>query len=271
MKLSRPQRRSLLRDCRNRVAPGIFSNDGVVFDAIVALTIILVDVLRAPNGKSRASMAAEEVQTVFDVSVGRHPPAAPVACKKGCYYCCHTFASARPPEVFRIIRMIQKLGLDQDGQFSRNVHDIEQQTRGQDLDNRFEGRLPCVLLSDGNCVVYGSRPLACRGYASTSLEACLKSWNFIEDNIPFPAVYALVKDACRDALSAALKVHGFDWRAYELNSAVRVALDTPDLEARWLDGEPVFSGVQIDKNVRPGLEAVIDGLVKEAESHGSLI
>jgi hypothetical protein len=46
-----------------------------------------------------------------------------------------------------------------------------------------------------------------------------------------------------------LKHHGYSKISYEINQAIRVALEDPDSEKRWLDGEDVFKDVRIDRSV----------------------
>jgi hypothetical protein len=53
------------------------------------------------------------------------------------------------------------------------------------------------------------------------------------------------------ALKGAFKRAGLATSAYELNSALSVALLTPNAEQRWLDGEDIFRDVQQDPHGDP--------------------
>jgi hypothetical protein len=46
---------------------------------------------------------------------------------------------------------------------------------------------------------------------------------------------------------AALAASGLPADSYELNHAMLVALETPDAEKRWLNGEDVFAEVSCDR------------------------
>jgi hypothetical protein len=53
------------------------------------------------------------------------------------------------------------------------------------------------------------------------------------------------------ALKGAFKRAGLATSAYELNSALSVALLTPNAEQRWLAGEDIFRDVQQDPHGDP--------------------
>ena len=72
------------------------------------------------------------------------------------------------------------------------------------------------------------------------------------------------KGACRQALWSGLAAKGLSCIGYELNQALRIALEHPDAEPRWLAGEDVFAGIDADEvtgalgepNVRLYLEVI---------------
>lgn len=52
---------------------------------------------------------------------------------------------------------------------------------------------------------------------------------------------SVVAEGIEQGWQRAMHEAGLDGSLYELNSALAVALRTPDAEARWLDGEDVFA------------------------------
>jgi hypothetical protein len=44
---------------------------------------------------------------LFDLSVKRNLPEAPLACARGCAFCCHSFVTATASEVFLLARTIR--------------------------------------------------------------------------------------------------------------------------------------------------------------------
>jgi Fe-S-cluster containining protein len=96
--------------------------------------------------------------------------------------------------------------------------------------------LACPLLTDdGHCAACGLRPVQCRT-SFHSLDLLPKSYA------------ATLEESARQlgtgveaGLSQGLDAAGLDGNQYELNSALAVALDTPDASERWSKGEDVFS------------------------------
>ena len=57
------------------------------------------------------------------------------------------------------------------------------------------------------------------------------------EDIPVPGINMELRRNCNQALWSALSFAGFPFAGYELNHGLRVALETPDAEPRWLAGE----------------------------------
>lgn len=102
-------------------------------------------------------------------------------------------------------------------------------------------RIPCPLLVDNRCSVYPVRPIACRGWNSTDARACEISYDsFYVKGVPFSVTMRDLIVAIREGLSQGAKDAGLQGDKLELISALHVALETPDVEARWVAGERVF-------------------------------
>jgi Fe-S-cluster containining protein len=88
-----------------------------------------------------------------------------------------------------------------------------------DWSEQVQQRRPCVLLDASHrCIAYTARPIACRGWCSTSRASC---------EVDRPAADAAAFAACL-GVHEALRVRG-DGRTYELTSAL----------ARILAGSPL--------------------------------
>ena len=124
---------------------------------------------------------------------------------------------------------------------------------------------PCPLLMAGECTIYAARPLACRGFASFSVEACKRAFEQHGADVPVPAACGSVRSALESALRAALKHHALPYASYEFDTALDQVLDVPGAEAAWLAGEDVFTGVDVDRSAHPGealqREIVLDSLI----------
>lgn len=109
-------------------------------------------------------------------------------------------------------------------------------------------RAVCPVLDDSLCSQYAARPLVCRSLLSGSLAACVRI--FAEDAseaIPHVTPSVEVRAYVLLMLQAGLRLAGLPHQHYELTQGLAVALTQDDAEARWLAGEPVFAGVEIDE------------------------
>jgi Fe-S-cluster containining protein len=241
---TRQERRALLRKAVKEVAAsGISPRQGIW--GTVAATRILLDILDGTSAR-RASEAARRAVDIFDLSVKRNPPEAPLACARGCALCCHSFVTASPPEIFLLARTI-RAGTRDVAAVAERVRGNIAVTGGLGKVERFATRRACSLLVANECSAYAGRPLACRAFASFSLAACERAFETASEDIPTPAVHAFLRRACRQALWSALAAVGLPSLGYELNQALLIALERADVEARWLAGEEVFSGVAADE------------------------
>ncbi len=166
-----------------------------------------------------------------------------IACRAGCGWCCHVHVVVSAPEALRVARHLRETRSPAE---LERVQDrlawLDERTRGLDRDARADTRLPCALLEDFSCSVHAARPLRCRSWNSLDVERCKveldhpRSGNLEIENVQWEvtrAVAAGVADGIRGA--------GLDGARLELTAAIRIALEAPDAEARWLAGEPIFA------------------------------
>lgn len=101
---------------------------------------------------------------------------------------------------------------------------------------------PCALQGEDRCcLTYQARPLRCRALHAVTI--C----RYLDDGAhghggPGPDAFRakVVAEGVEEGWIQALGEAGLDGNVYELNSAVAVALTTPDVVTRWAEGEGVF-------------------------------
>jgi len=87
-----------------------------------------------------------------------------------------------------------------------------------------------------------------------------------DEPVPKVQEHAVLRSFHAHTVWAALKAAGLPHTLYSLNHALDRALDLDEgAEARWLAGEDVFAGVQLDTSLRgwalTRVEATLDALV----------
>jgi hypothetical protein len=248
MSLSRQQRRAKLKESVQSVG-----RTGIDLDAapsgqlwsLIGLTRILIDILGG-HAATRASDAAKRSHEFFETSLARNPSNHRIACAKGCGFCCHMRVTALAPEIFYAAGFVRRqLGAGLEAVLAR-VRERDAASRGLGARERPAHRIPCGLLVDNSCSIYVARPSSCRGLTSISVETCERGYNGEDVQVQTPAVWTEIRRAHNQALWAALAASDLPAHSYELNHALFVALENPDAEKRWLEGEDVFAGVDCD-------------------------
>jgi len=167
----------------------------------------------------------------------------PVACKKGCSHCCHTWVSATAPEILFIAKIITTRG----DQVIQKIALAHEHTKDYDFDTRAEHPIPCPLLEQDLCSIYDARPKTCRLAASADAEICARAYhNITNEDVPTPLMHLYGRAALAVALSSALRKVGLPHHAYEFNAGLHRALTTPDAERRWLANDDIFRDVRLD-------------------------
>lgn len=166
-------------------------------------------------------------------------------CRPGCSSCCHLHAVlVSPLEALRLAAHVQATrARDELELLLVRLRAFVEATADMSKTERARARVPCPFLDEaGACGVHVARPLLCRGYNSSDLDACLAAFDAgtAETKLPCDANQFVVGKT----LFAALLAGGGDARdagPLELAHAVLQALETHEPAARWLAGEPVFS------------------------------
>lgn len=172
-----------------------------------------------------------------------------LACKAGCSWCCHFSVDVRPVEVLNILEFMQQEFTVEEQQRLRTEIEANSRILGQlDEEQRMLQNIKCPFLCEGQCSIYAARPQTCRNYHATSSAGCQQSYeepgNF--DIAPEYAPLVYQSGAAHvDAFSRAMQEAGYDIAAYELNSALAVALAQPQLVRQRFDAKlPVFIDIE---------------------------
>jgi hypothetical protein len=147
-----------------------------------------------------------------------------------CPTCRFHMIGVTPPEALAIADSLRRT---QPAAEVRRIHNlaIANVNRAEKLNREHyaAAKIACPLVgADDSCLTFGERPLHCRGW-------CLHS---DEDGDR-----CLMADANADGgIVRGLNSAGLEGDVYELNSALAVALETPDAAHRWGQAQEVFAG-----------------------------
>ena len=237
-----------------RKLAGEVCRDGLPYphrpEATMALAVAIRDELRSEREALRASKAGALVTGVFDRTMQQNAP-------------------GRRRRAARLQGGVHLL-LPQrgDGDGSRDLFGRERAARSprcpirRGVAGRCDAvgatagirRSPCPLLHDNLCSVYAARPSVCRKHSSFSVDACIADYEGRGGEIPIRRFDQEIFECCAVALLVGMRL--WDERqgaVFELSGALRVALQDPQAEQRWLAGEAVFAGVASQSKL-PGID-----------------
>jgi hypothetical protein len=170
----------------------------------------------------------------------------PVACKKGCSHCCHTWVSAAAPEILFIAKMLRRRS---DPAVAARIRAAFENTRHLDQPTRGKHPYPCPLLENDACSLYAFRPHPCRFWASADAGICARAFHGKSDeDIPAPRLHLVGRNAYAIALAVALKHAALPHHLYEFNAALMRAMERENAEREWLTGSDIFADVRRDPN-----------------------
>jgi hypothetical protein len=225
-------------------------------DEVIAVARLVAAKLGEKDNPRRASEAAQLAQGLAEASLAAYPGKLAIACRRGCSYCCHSFVGIMPPEAFLLADAVRRgrcANLDPESVVERG-----RPLEGLSPDERIGRKLPCPLLVEGTCSAYAVRPLVCRQATSLDLAGCLDEFEGrnIGGQIEISSVHLAHSSHAHAVLLGALRAFALPQMAYEMASALRIALTVPDAERRWLAGEDVFADLQHMVERPPQVELV---------------
>ncbi len=214
-----------------------------------ASSALTADSLRKGIGLRAVVAAAESVANFADEALAivteEYRPA--LQCREGCSYCCcKPGVLITVPELLRILSTVESRF---DGDARRALADrarrYASQIAGRSFDEPTNESVPCPLLVEGRCSVYTVRPLVCRGYNSTSVDACRAAHADTRHLVPIFSVLKDVTDGASVGVSQSLGEAGVNDAMIDLGSALSLALaSTDDFAQAVLDGRPDIAPIQ---------------------------
>ena len=155
------------------------------------------------------------------IATDPNPPAH--ACKRGCGWCCHQPVFLTAPEAVMVVAHLRATRTNEQLAGLRAELAMRAAERRTQVEDRrlLAAGMACVFLDEDNaCTIHGARPLICRGFMSSSAEACAE--RYIDPaNAPPPPVDVHAYTATRGVLhglSAALTGAGMAGGMGELNA-----------------------------------------------------
>jgi Fe-S-cluster containining protein len=171
----------------------------------------------------------------------------PVACERGCSFCCHLRVEIRPHEAFVLAHHIEStFSPDARTKAMQRIDDNLRRISPLTSAQHIRAGIACALLEDGACSVYQGRPAACRKYYSVSVETCKSAFKDTSAPIVGPLEDEQVRlagNAVALGFAKGIEDAGLDSTLYELHFALRQALTNPKAEKRYRDGKKPFVGV----------------------------
>jgi Fe-S-cluster containining protein len=177
------------------------------------------------------------------------PSLSRMACAEGCCFCCYQPVDITALEALAMAAYLRSQLAAKDFDTLRTRLAVTTATlRELSYEAHAQAKIPCVLLVDGVCSVYPSRPFACRAWNSTSVARCQEIFDHGDPITMIPPIDMDVYETIwgvAQGLSDGLKHARLDSTSYELHSVLQRALDTPDAAQRWVQGEDVFAGCTV--------------------------
>ena len=196
--------------------------------------------------------AYESSRHRHDARLSAAPDVHTLACKDGCFWCCYFTVDVRAVEVFGILDFMERnLSLAEQQRVRDEIETNSELLRGLSEMERMRRNVKCPFLCGGRCAIYEARPQTCRNYHATDASGCRASYERPEDVDIDPEFAPLVYQtggAHVDAFCSALRQHGYDIQAYELSTALAVALTQPEARSRFEAKQapfPSLSGMDV--------------------------
>ena len=215
-------------------------------DAYQAALGSVDDCMAEDRSEEAALELAARLEAITQDFVDHSPAVLQRACCAGCAFCCHLRVEAKPIEAILIAAHINAtFPAEERDQLMIRLRKVVERLRGMSGDQHRKTRIRCALLGDDDkCSVYPVRPIECRGYNALFVEDCREAFanpgkgSEIRLDLHARVAAMSVKHGAHDGLGQ----FGLDRKAYELNSLVLRALETPRVAERWIRGEDVFRG-----------------------------
>jgi hypothetical protein len=186
--------------------------------------------LRTKGSLAALVTSARNEAEALTAEVLRREPAPSLACREGCDACCYQRVVLTAPEVIVIAARISE---------TRSAEEVRALTDRLAAQLRKPIREPCPLLRQGRCTVYECRPLRCQGHSGVDARSCHR----LDHLVWLPQEQGFRAASAGIAIGAARC--GVGSGTYELKRALLIALTENDAEARYLNGDGLFTSAEL--------------------------
>lgn len=197
--------------------------------------------------------AYESSRSRHDARVSAAPDAHTLACKNGCYWCCYFTVDVRAVEVFSILDFMEhELSPAEQARVRQEIEANSALLQGLSELERMRRNVKCPFLAAGRCTIYAARPQTCRNYHATDVTGCRASYEQpenIEIDPDFAPLVYQAGGAHVDAFCSTLQQLGYDTNAYELSTALAVAMNDPQARSRFVaqrEPFPTLTGNEVE-------------------------
>ncbi len=166
-------------------------------------------------------------------------------CDSGCDYCCHPPVSAAVPEVANIVAYVfNHLPEAEQDRIMARVEQVYARVHPMSGPERTSSNIACPYLAEGKCSIYPVRPLACRGFNSTSRADCQTVFEQTRKDHQIPAYVPLLASAqgLKEGLLGGLRASGLKTPLVDLvRASHKLFAELEENLERWARGADVFS------------------------------
>jgi len=146
----------------------------------------------------------------------------PLACHKGCNWCCHLHVDINQAEAMSIAGYLKEMPEKRRQQILQKLEDTERIVAEITPKERRVAKIPCAFLGeDGACQIYPVRPLGCQNFHSMDATVCQISWEGGEDKLVVNEYRALLGGYVMGGFKKGLQAMGYDYSESELHRAVK--------------------------------------------------
>ncbi|MBI1244254.1 MAG: hypothetical protein GC202_04540 [Alphaproteobacteria bacterium] len=216
---------------------------------------------RTPEITASAAMAAHEILDRAIANIATEiEEVGPVACRKGCNWCCHQHVAVLGAEALAIYLHIK--GTPAEARVRASAPEIV----GRDARARRLAKIPCPFVDgETGCAIYAIRPNRCRSVYSRDSEYCFRRYEGAENepvaaDKPIPVEPVERGDAAMAGLRIALDGRGIPAEPVELVHALIIFVENPDAAEAYAAGEDVLRSAR--------LPAVLDNLPAQTKLTG---
>jgi Fe-S-cluster containining protein len=168
-----------------------------------------------------------------------------VACKSGCFLCCHSRVSVIPLEALLMAEFVAaKFSRSQVDELVKRIHRAHDLTQGKTDKQIYTLKtvLPCVFLEGGRCSVYEARPSICRAWNAFDAADCRSAYDSADyrARVASSPARRLVFGAARDLFQQLSVESVLQHHTLTLCDAMADCLLSSDPLVSWARGDDIF-------------------------------